>query len=223
MTQPHLFSLTGHPELAPRAHAVFAAQDAGGLDDLRAKVRSFSDAYIDTIVDGMIMAFISPADENTRSAGLVRNLASLIKSVSHGLVKSAVGGAKREELDKIVAYVRGQLVLAPEHASIEFALAPGTRDGFARVIEAKHAGRVESERKTLMHTMLAFVDEALAHYLTGPFSQLELGFLVRKALDVGHASIRAAARTAIQHALGDDGDSDVNHLVGFFDAAIVRG
>jgi hypothetical protein len=70
--------------------------------------------------------------------------------------------------------------------------------------------------------MLAFVDEALKHYLVGPFALVELGFLTRKAFDVGHSSIRAGARTAIKHSLGPDADSDVSHLVGFFDRTIVR-
>jgi hypothetical protein len=220
--KPHLFSLTARPELADHARLLFASDASTPLEELRTRVKALATAYVDSIVDGMILAFISPNDVGTRTESLIRNLAGLIKSVTHGLVSAATSGAKKEEIERVIAYVGGQIVLAEHGASIDFALASDTRQGFSQVIAARHEGRVAEEREVLMSTMLAFTDEALRHYLVGPFQLVELGFLTRKAFDVGHTSIRAGARTAIKHSLSPGGDSDVTHLVDFFDRTIVR-
>lgn len=222
MQQQHVFSLPARPELAAGAKTLFAKVDGASVDETRTYVRALASEYVDSIVDGMILAFISPADAGTRTESLIKNLASVIKSVSHGLVRSATSGAKKDELDKMIAYVKKQLVLDEVRPSIDFVLAPGTRDGFATVIASRHGDGLPGQRAKLLETMLAFTDEALQHYLVGPFALLDLGFLTRKAFDVGHTTIRAGARSAIQHSLGADGADDFTHLVDFFDRTIVR-
>lgn len=221
--QQHVFSLPARPELAAGAKRLFANVHAASVDETRTEVRALASEYVDSIVDGMILAFISPADAGTRTESLIKNLAGVIKSVSHGLVRSATSGAKKGELDAMIAYVKNQLVLDDARPSIDFALASGTRDGFATVIGARHGDALAAQRGKLLETMLAFTDEALQHYLVGPFALLDLGFLTRKAFDVGHTTIRAGARAAIQHSLGADGADDFTHLVDFFDRTIRRG
>jgi hypothetical protein len=218
----HRFSLPACPELGESARQLFDTPKDASLDVLRARVKAVAMAYVDSIVDGMILALISPADVGTRTESLVRNLAGLIKSVTHGLVGSATSGAKKSEIEAVSAYMRQQLVLEEARTTIDFVLADETREGFLEVIAALRNGKVEAERERLVITMLAFVDEALHHYLVGPFALVSLGFLTRKAFDVGHSSIRAGARTAIKHSLGPGSDGDVEHLVLFFDRTIKR-
>lgn len=179
--------------------------------------------YVDDVVEGLVLDFIRESGSaSPRTRALIEKLAGLIKSVAHGLVGQAFGKLTPDRAAELMGVVDARIVERSSGHGIGVPLEPSMILGIERAVAAAEAKALADERRALMETMVAVIDTSLEHHYQQPFAVLELGFLVRKAVDTGYGVIRSGSHSTIEKAITDADEAGLADLAHFLARRVHR-
>lgn len=179
--------------------------------------------YVDDVVEGLVLGFIresSSASPRTRS--LVETLAGLIKGVSHGLIGQAFGKLTVERAVDLLALMDARLIEREAGPGLGVIIEASTVAGIDRAMAAAEAKALADERRELLGTMQSVIDRSIDDHYRAPFALLDLGFLVRKAVDTGYGAIRSGAHSTIEKAITEAEEPQLAELAYFLGRRVHR-
>lgn len=179
--------------------------------------------YVDDVVDGLVLDFLRESGSaSPRTQSLIQTLAGLIKSVSHGLVGQAFGKLTPERAVELLALLDDRLVERSAGPGLGVPLETSMVLGIERAVAAAEARALADERRELLGTMQSVIDRAIEYHYQKPFAVLELGFLVRKAVDTGYGAIRSGAHSTIEKAISEADEAPLGDLAAFLSRRVHR-
>lgn len=179
--------------------------------------------YVDDVVDGLVIGYVRESGAaSPRTRMLIEKLAGLIKGVAHGLVGQAFGKLTPERAVELMGVLDARLIERPVGPGIGVPLEPSMLAGIERAAAAAEARELANERRELLETMIAVIDTSLEHHYQQPFAVLDLGFLVRKAVDTGYGVIRSGSHSTIEKAIMDADEPQLADLSAFLSRRVHR-
>lgn len=227
-TVPDLrFAIPARHELVARYRALPPPERVDDLGAERARARDIADAYLESVVDGLVLVFL---DQGTAvapaTAGLLRQLAGLVASGARAVLHAGLARAGREELLALRGFLRERLHPTPEGPWPGLLLFPLDAGAAAHALAVRRAladRSVPAGREALAAAMLAVVDGAIRHHFEEPVALMRPGFVVRQALAVATAGIRRSAHAVLRRAIRHEGEAQLTALARFLDSAISHG
>lgn len=224
-SSPTLFAIVASAQLLEATEQLFDREYTASDAELHGRIRDGAYLYVDGVIDGLVLGFIDEEKTSSGTKTLLRNLAGVIKTVSHGLIRQAFGSASRAEMHKLVGYLRDRIQVVRIHeqptGAIVFPLAPENVAEFRTCFAASREGRATTMRAEYTGAMLRFIDDGLYHYFELPFSMLELGFVTRRAVALGRSTIHAGSHAAIKRSIASDTEDELRHLTEWLDPRFV--
>ena len=192
------------------------AIDAGGADapiaGLRAQASDLAHRYIDAVLDGFILALARAVrgvpGAGARTAGIVRGFADRF-------VTPGVRGARREQIDDFLGFLRHHLLPLDGRTVIAF----NVDEDFAQALVPALAG--DPDRDALHPALHAMIDECMHHFLDAPLAMLHLGLFARAAIAMGRSGVTTRAHGLVDDVLGRPDPAPLARLTAFLTDAIV--
>jgi hypothetical protein len=152
--------------------------------------------YTDKIIEVMVLGNSQMMDQESFSAKVLNNVATVIKATAHTLIKQVLHKMKNEEMAPLTQQIRARKLVINGMDCISFpvpdSLAASYRNAFEQI---KQGNQV---REQLMHAMLEFSLLANHYFYTESIKPLKLGFVTRKVADLGGVTINKASQAAIK-------------------------
>ena len=153
--------------------------------------------YTDKIIEVMVLGNSQMMDQESFSAKVLNNVATVIKATAHTLIKQVLHKMKNEEMAPLTQQIRARKLVINGMDCISFpvpdSLAASYRDAFEQIKQ----GNIQV-REQLMHAMLEFSLLANHYFYTESTKPLKLGFVTRKVADLGGVTINKASQAAIK-------------------------
>jgi hypothetical protein len=194
------------------------------LDAKRAKALyvAIGNQYVDDVVDGLVLGFLNESRGSTpRMRSLVETLAKLIKSIAHGLVGQAFAKLNPETGSVVLEFIDQRLCQRAEGPGLGIPIDPSMVDGIERANVAARESRLASDRASLLTTMKGVIDRSIDYHYKQPFAMLELGFLLRKGVDVGYDAIRSGAMSTIEKSITEADEATLADLAAFLSRRVL--
>jgi len=201
------FAIAAPGDLGARARALDA--QAAPLPELRAQAASLAHHYIDAVIDGFLLA-LARAVRGVPGAGA--RSANLVRSMADRFVTPGVRGAKREQIDDFLGFLRMHVV----DARLSFAV----DEDFATSLEPALAA--PGDRDALHPALHAMIDECMHHFLDAPLAMLHLGLFARAAIAVGRSGVTTRAHSMVDDVLARADRAPVERLAAFLGDAIIE-
>lgn len=164
--------------------------------DLHTRVSiELSDEILRVCVEEMIARF--QADGAGEGAGILHTMLGILKSTSHMLIRQMLGKAPNEDVNRMAQYLRDRRLQLDGRVLIGFELPADLAARFDRIYAGIAAGQGEAQRKDIQQAMLAFSDLALVRFYDDFIAPMNLGFIKRKASDLGRATIAKGVHMAV--------------------------
>lgn len=153
---------------------------------------------VDEIIKHCVEELLAHFQSGDDGAGVLHTLISLLKGTAHMLVKQMLGKHDNEDVARMAQYLRDRrVVTASGEVRYGFALPAELAAGFKADFAAIAAGNGATQRASLQATMLAFGDEALLRFYDDFVEPMQLGFIKRKAADLGRSTIHKGIQVAM--------------------------
>lgn len=172
------------------------ARVAAPQHDLHTRVSiELSDEVMRICVEELIARF--QAGGNGEGAGILHTLLGILKSTSHMLIRQLLGKAPNEDVNRMAQFLRDRRLVLGGETRCGFELPADLAARFDRAFAAVAAGEGEAMRGEIQQTMIAFADLALVRFYDDFTAPMELGFIKRKASDLGRATISKGMHVAL--------------------------
>lgn len=179
--------------------------------------------YVDDVVDGLVLDFLRESGGTTPTMrSLVEKLAGLIKSISHGLVGQAFAKLTPEKGASVLEFLDERLCERVEGPGLGVPIDHATVAGIDRARAAADVQKLSDDRAALLVTMQTVIDRAIEYHYKKPFAMLELGFLMRKGVDVGYDAIRGGAMSTIERSIAESDEQALGELAAFLSRRVLR-
>ncbi|MBK9036193.1 MAG: hypothetical protein IPL61_33945 [Myxococcales bacterium] len=169
-----------------------AALPDAPVDELRAAARTAGEAWVDTILDGFVLALAAAA--RGRAAG--RRTASTIRDLADTIVGSGTRRLDAVHADGFIAFLDAHVADGPA-ATIVFPLEPALAEALTPALAA------DVPPPVLARALHATVDATLTNFLDAPLALLGLGLVVRTGVRIGRAAVASRVRGEIERAVRD--------------------
>ncbi|HEX4870226.1 MAG TPA: hypothetical protein VFV15_05840 [Moraxellaceae bacterium] len=164
--------------------------------DLHTRVSiELSDEIMRVCVEEMIARFQAGGDGE--GAGILHTLLGILKSTSHMLIRQLLGKTGNDEVNRMAQFLRDRRHVLNGQVLCGFEMPADLAARFDRAFAAIAAGEGEAQRGDIQQAMLAFADLALARYYDDFVAYMNLGFIKRKASDLGRATISKGMHVAV--------------------------
>lgn len=173
-------------------------------------------AYVDDVVDGMVLDFIRESESTSaRTRSLVETLAKLIKSIAHGLVGQAFGKLTPDHARAVLAYLDDRASRFHDRPGLAAPIDEEAAHGIETALASLESSDLDARRHVLKSTMRRVIVRAMEYHYQKPFALLDLGFLTRKAVDVGYDTISRGAVSTIESAISEAEEQQLRELTQF--------
>lgn len=176
-----------------------------------------ADAILKNIVEDMMERF-----SGGEGAGILHTLLGLLKGAAHVLVKQLLGKHDNAEVAKMAEYLRQRRVLVNNEVRFGFELSPDMAASFASIFEAIRAGHGKENRAALNELMQQFADVAVGRFLDDFTAPMDLGFIKRKAAELGRGTINKGVHGALNKLVPSLGQKDLAIFEDFFSGMIAE-
>lgn len=164
--------------------------------DLHTQVSiEISDEIMRVCVEELIARFHASGDGE--GAGILHTMLAILKSTSHMLIRQMLGKAPNEEVNHMAQYLRDRRLELNGQVLFGFPVPTELASRFERAFASIDAGQGEAHRAEVKQVMLDFADLALIRFYDDFVRPMELGFIKRKASDLGRATIAKGIHVAI--------------------------
>jgi hypothetical protein len=113
------------------------------------------------------------------------------------LIRQMLGKASNEEVNRMAQYLRDRRLEINGQVLFGFPVPTDLAGRFERAFASIDAGQGEAHRADVQQAMLAFSELALIRFYDDFIKPMELGFIKRKASDLGRATIAKGVHVAI--------------------------
>lgn len=177
-----------------------------------------ADAVLKNTVEDMMERFGSG-----EGAGILHTLLGALKGTTHVLIKQLLGKHDNAEVARMAVYLRSRRVVAGNQVLFGFELPADMADSFASIFGAIKAGQGKENRAALNTLMQSFADLAVSRYLDDFTSPMDLGFIKRKAADLGRGTINKGVHAALNKLIPSLGQNELEIFADFFSGMIIKG
>lgn len=211
--------------LRQEIHTVFANLDnpnAGPQYELYAKA---SNGVADNIIQVLLLGLVDALKDNGHGegAGLLHSLAGVIKGTVHVLIRQMVGKSSNAELKEYARYLHDRTMVINGQEVFAFPLPEDLYQRFEQAFADIHAGNGEAHREALRHLMNDFVDIAISYYFDEFTSKFKLGFILRKANDIGRATLIKACHATMNNLFPKLSQHELKLFADYFQSKMMRG
>lgn len=187
--------------------------------DLHTKVSlATADAILKSVVEDMMERF-----SGGEGAGILHALLGVLKGTTHVLIKQLLGKHDNAEVAKMAVYLRHRRVEVGDQVRFGFELPTDMADSFDSIFAAIQAGQGKEQRMALNTLMQQFADLAVARYLDDFTAPMELGFIKRKAADLGRGTINKGVHAALNKLIPSLGEKELEIFRDFFSGLMIKG
>lgn len=187
--------------------------------DLHTRVSlATADAILKSVVEDMMERF-----SGGESAGILHTLLGLLKGSTHVLIKQLLGKADNAEVAKMAVYLRDRRVVVNNEVRFGFPMSTDMAASFSGIFDAIKAGQGKENRAALNDLMQKFADLAVARYLDDFMAPMELGFIKRKAAELGRGTINKGVHAALNKLIPSLGQKELEIFQDFFSGMIIEG
>jgi hypothetical protein len=151
----------------------------------------------DEVMDQLLMSIVNAMKGEGESAGILGTLAGLLRGTVHVLIKQMLGKHDNAEVRKMAQYLRDRSVIVDGEFRLGFKLPDAVGANMMTLLERTRAGEGDAVRQELVATMLQFVDLSVTHLYDEFVAPVSLGFIMRKAVDLGRSTISKGSHSAI--------------------------
>lgn len=153
--------------------------------------------YTDKIIEVMVLGNSQMMDQESFSAKVLNNVATVIKATAHTLIKQVLHKMKNEEMAPLTQQIRARKLVINGMDCISFPVPDNLIASYRHAFEQIKLGNIQV-REQLMHAMLEFSLLANHYFYTESIKPLKLGFVTRKVADLGGVTINKASQAAIK-------------------------
>jgi hypothetical protein len=203
--------------------ALLGKVDGGSKEPLHELHTRVSVAMIDEILKNCVEELVHRFQASAEGAGVLNTLLSILKSTAHVLVKQLLGKHSNEDVAKMAVFLRQRrVVLANGEVRHGFALPDAMAAQFKTVFAAIAAGEGKDKRVELNALMLSFADLALVHFYDDFVTPMDLGFIKRKAADLGRSTISKGIHVAINKLIPQLGNKELAIYADYYGSLLLE-
>lgn len=204
-----------------------------GIDDLLGNLDARSSAsqhelhtrisveITDEILKNAVEELIHRFQAGAEGAGILTTLLSLLKSTAHMLVRQLLGKHSNEEVARMAQHLRDRRVDAGGDVRYGFALPDDLAAELKGIFAAIAAGDGVSHRDALHKTLLRFADLGVVNFYDEFIKPMELGFIKRKAADLGRGTISKGVHVAVNKLVPGLGQAELAVLASYYGSMLV--
>lgn len=179
-----------------------------------------SDEILRVCVEEMIARF--QAGGEGEGAGILHTLLGILKSTSHMLIRQLLGKTGNDDVNRMAQYLRDRRLVLNGQVLCGFEMPADLAARFERAFAAIAAGEGEALRGDIQQAMIAFADLALARYFDDFTAPMNLGFIKRKAADLGRATISKGMHVAVNKLFPTLRQKELRIWADYFSAQFVK-
>lgn len=214
--EPMLFAIPASNALVQKTHEIVHRDAGAPLEAMRAAVIRAGMLYVDSVVDGFVMSFMRDGLANRFTQTVLRNLATLIKTVTRAAIQQAARQAGERELDAITRFFQERVVTTVRDGQklglIIYPLAEPQHARLEQAIRAGSEGRAGEQREVYVLALRSVLDESISRHYDDAFAKLELGFVARRAVRLGRRAIHGAGHTAVRLSVARESEQELQAL-----------
>jgi len=169
--------------------------------------------YTDKIIEVMVLGNSQMLAEESFSAKVLNNVAVVIKTTAHTLIKQVLHKMKNEEMSSLAGQIRARKLMLGQNEYISFPVTSPLAAAYRQCFEQIKQGDIQA-REPLMRAMLEFSQLANHYFYHESLKPLKLGFVTRKIADLGGVTINKASQAAIKKLVPQ---LDIQELQAFVD------
>ncbi len=178
---------------------------------------------IDEILKNCVEELIHRFQASEEGAGILNTLLGILKSTAHVLVKQLLGKHSNEEVAKMAAFLRQRrVVTAAGEVRHGFALPADMAAQFTDIFAGIAAGTGKERKPELNALMLGFADLALVHFYDDFVAPMNLGFIKRKASDLGRGTISKGIHVAVNKLIPQLGNKELAIFADYYGSLFVE-
>jgi len=186
--------------------------------DLHTRVSvEITDEILKHSVEELIHRFQAGAE----GAGILSTLLSILKSTAHVLVRQLLGKHDNKEVAKMAAYLRARRVEVQGEVRYGFELPADLAQRFKTIFAAIAAGNGVAQKADLNAAMLSFAELALVRFYDDFTAPMELGFIKRKASDIGRSTINKGIHVAMNKLIPQLGQKELEVFAAYYQSLFV--
>lgn len=174
--------------------ANLAARTAAPQHELHTRV---SVEITDEILRNAVEELIHRFQHGAEGAGILHTLLSLLKSTAHMLIRQLLGKHSNDEVARMAEHLKERRVVSGDEVRYGFALPDDLATELRSIFAAIAAGDGVSHRDALHKALLRFADLGIVNFYDEFIKPMDLGFIKRKAADLGRGTINKGVHAAI--------------------------
>lgn len=176
-----------------------------------------ADAILKNVVEDMMERF-----QGGEGAGILHTLLGILKGTTHVLIRQLLGKHDNAEVAKMAVYLRQRRVVINNDVRFGFEIPADMAASFGTIFAGVRAGQGKDHRAALNDLMQKFADLAVTHYLDDFTSPMDLGFIKRKAAELGRGTINKGVHAALNKLIPSLGQKDLEIFADFFSGMITE-
>lgn len=153
--------------------------------------------FLDVTLEGLFYGPTRQIELTSFRKKMIDGLGGLIEKTSHGLVRSVISKSSNDELRRLTAFIEDRRLYLDDKPYVSFPLPQGFPTRYEALHEATMSGNRDNVDEQII-VMCEFIDASLDYMFKRPIDLMQLGFIARKAADLGYSSIRSMAHGTVR-------------------------
>lgn len=153
--------------------------------------------YTDKIIEVMVLGNSQMMDQEAFAVKLLHNVAGVIKTTAHTLIKQILSKMKNDEMAPLTSQIRARKLVIGEQEYISFPVPNDLAQRYRQCFVQIKQGNIAIQPQ-LLEAMLEFSTLANHYFYVESLKPLKLGFVTRKVADLGGITINKASHAAIK-------------------------
>lgn len=176
---------------------------------------------VDETLRHCVEELIARFQSGSEGAGVLHTLLGVLKSTSNMLVRQMLGKTGNDEVNRMAKYLRDRRLALGGQPLFGFAMPDEMAAAYRSIFADIRAGRGEARKAELTALMLRFADLAVERFYDDFVAPMNLGFIKRKASDLGRATISKGVHVAVNKLVPSLGQKDLEVYADYFDGLFV--
>jgi hypothetical protein len=177
---------------------------------------AITDEILGNAVEGLIQRF-----QGAEGAGILNTLLGLLKSTAHMLIRQLLGKTSNESVAKMAQHLRDRRVECGSEVRYGFALSADLAQQLRTVFADVAAGNGLARRDELHQAMRRFADLGVVSFYDEFVAPMDLGFIKRKAADLGRSTIVKAVHVAVDKLIPGMGQPELAVFTDYYGSMLV--
>lgn len=225
MQHKHYFAFPAPQSMETNVEELLRRMEAGRKEGNNELMTAIANDLLDEVINVLLLNFLDRMPMSGMVPSIIKNFAGVIKGTVHVLIKQVVGKLKPGESVQMAHLIADRrlrhLHNGVERDMIAIPLSGALRVKFKTSLEAALQGHGRREHLILQEAMLEFSDVAYQFLYVDLTSFVELGFILRKAVDMGGGTINKGAHSTIRKIIPTLNDEELKEFAAYFNQYMV--